>query len=224
MGINDVIKKSVLEGFSSGNVGVFSIFITLGLAVVFGLYIFFIYRITAKSGFFSRNFNMSLAVLPVITAGILVTMQNSLVISLGMVGALSIVRFRNAVKDTADLTFLFWSISIGIILGAREYTTAVILSLLITILVLGLDRLPRLREPYLLVVMGNHSLEEKTILTAAAPLCKRCIIRSHSISQKGTEFIVELQVRDANKLVDSVAQLDGVSSVNLMSHDGEVRF
>lgn len=224
MGINDIIKKSVLEGFSSGNVGAFSICITLGLAVIFGLYIFFIYRITAKSGFFSRNFNMSLAVLPVITAGILVTMQNSLVISLGMVGALSIVRFRNAVKDTADLTFLFWSISIGIILGAREYTTAVILSLLITILVIGLDRLPRLREPYLLVVMGERSLEEKSILAVVAPYCKRCVVRSHSISQKGTEFIIELQARDANALVNSVSQLGGVSSVNLMSHDGEIRF
>lgn len=224
MGINDVIKRSVLEGFSTGNVAVSSIIVTLGLAVVFGLYIFFIYRITAKSGFFSRNFNMSLAVLPVITAGILLTMQNSLVISLGMVGALSIVRFRNAVKDTADLTFLFWSISIGIILGAREFETAFILSLFITVLVIGLDRLPKLRNPYLLVVTGTSALEESKLIEAVKPFAKKLVVRSHSVSQNGTEYIVELQVKEADKMVNAISQLTEVSSVNLMSHDGEVRF
>ncbi len=224
MGINDVIKRSVLEGFSTGNVAVSSIIVTLGLAVVFGLYIFFIYRITAKSGFFSRNFNMSLAVLPVITAGILLTMQNSLVISLGMVGALSIVRFRNAVKDTADLTFLFWSISIGIILGAREFETAFILSLFITVLVIGLDRLPKLRNPYLLVVTGTSELEESKLVEAVKPFSKKLVVRSHSVSQNGTEYIVELQVKEADKMVNAISQLTEVSSVNLMSHDGEVRF
>lgn len=224
MGINDVIKRSVLEGFSTGNVAVSSIIVTLGLAVVFGLYIFFIYRITAKSGFFSRNFNMSLAVLPVITAGILLTMQNSLVISLGMVGALSIVRFRNAVKDTADLTFLFWSISIGIILGAREFETAFILSLFITVLVIGLDRLPKLRNPYLLVVTGTSEFEESKLVEAVKPFSKKLVVRSHSVSQNGTEYIVELQVKEADKMVNAISQLTEVSSVNLMSHDGEVRF
>lgn len=224
MGINDVIKRSVLEGFSTGNVAVSSIIVTLGLAVVFGLYIFFIYRITAKSGFFSRNFNMSLAVLPVITAGILLTMQNSLVISLGMVGALSIVRFRNAVKDTADLTFLFWSISIGIILGAREFETAFILSLFITVLVIGLDRLPKLRNPYLLVVTGTSELEESKLVEAVKPFSKKLVVRSHSVSQNGTEYIVELQVKEADKMINAISQLTEVSSVNLMSHDGEVRF
>ena len=114
MSFQDVIKKSVLQGFSSTNLSTAAIVTTLAFATVLGLYIYFIYRITTKSGFYSRGFNKSLAVLPVITSGILLAMQGSIVISLGMVGALSIVRFRNAVKETTDLTFLFWSISLAL--------------------------------------------------------------------------------------------------------------
>ena len=109
MSFTDVIKKSVLEGFHTGDLSTVSMAVTLAMAAAMGLFIYVVYRLTAKGSFYNRDFNKSLATLPVITAGILLAMQSNLVISLGMVGALSIVRFRNAVKDPADLTFLFWS-------------------------------------------------------------------------------------------------------------------
>ena len=115
MSFTDVIKKSVLEGFTQSSLSTAAVVAALGLAVLFGLYIYFIYRCTTHSGFYNRDFNKSLATLPVITTGILLAMQSNFVVSLGMVGALSIVRFRNAVKDSMDLTFLFWSISLGIV-------------------------------------------------------------------------------------------------------------
>ena len=147
MSFTDMIKKSVLEGFHTGDLSTATIAVTLGMAVAMGLFIYLVYRLTAKGSFYNRGFNKSLATLPVITAGILLAMQSNLVISLGMVGALSIVRFRNAVKDPADLTFLFWSISMGIIVGAGLYKLAVLLSLAATVLIMGLDLIPTFRAP-----------------------------------------------------------------------------
>lgn len=224
MGFKDIIKNSVLEGFVASDLTTLDIAIVLGVSVLLGLYIYFLYRVTSKSGFYNRGFNKSLAVLPVITAAIMLAMQSNLVISLGMVGALSIVRFRNAVKDPADLTFLFWSISMGIIVGAGLFELAVILSLFITVLVWGLDLLPVLRMPCLLVVSAVAETDEKALLACIKDFCPKAKVRSRNISQRGMEWIIELQVKDGAGLVQRVSGFMGVTAVNLMSHDGEVRF
>lgn len=224
MSFTDIIKKSVLEGFDAGDLTTTSILVTLGMAVLLGLYIYGIYRFSSKGGFYNRGFNKSLATLPLITAGIMLAMQSNLVISLGMVGALSIVRFRNAVKDPADLTFLFWSISMGIIVGAGLYELAILISLCATVLLLGLDLLPAFRAPCLLVVSGEAGMVEAELLSAVKAFSPRAKIRSRNLSKKGTEWILEVSVKDEAGLVGSVAAVGGVVSVNLLSHDGEVRF
>jgi len=224
MSFTDVIKKSVLEGFHAGDLPTISMAITLGMAVAMGLFIYAVYRLTAKGSFYNRGFNKSLATLPVITAGILLAMQSNLVISLGMVGALSIVRFRNAVKDPADLTFLFWSISMGIIVGAGLFELAILLSLAATVLIMGLDLIPTFRAPCMLVVSGESGMEEAELIHCVKSVCPRVRIRSRNISKRGLEWILEVSVKDGADLVNQVAAIPGVISVNLMSHDGEVRF
>ena len=224
MGFTDVIKKSVLEGFHAGDLSTVSMVVTLGMAVAMGLFIYLVYRMTAKGSFYNRDFNKSLATLPVITAGILLAMQSNLVISLGMVGALSIVRFRNAVKDPADLTFLFWSISMGIIVGAGLFELAILLSLAATVLILGLDLIPTFRAPCLLVVSGETDMKEADLIQCVKANCSRIRVRSRNIGKRGYEWILEVAVRDGSDLVTKVAAVPGVISVNLMSHDGEVRF
>lgn len=224
MSFADVIKKSVLEGFQTGDLSSISMAVTLGMAAAMGLFIYVVYRLTAKGSFYNRDFNKSLATLPVITAGILLAMQSNLVISLGMVGALSIVRFRNAVKDPADLTFLFWSISMGIIVGAGLFELAVLLSLAATVLILGLDLIPTFRAPCMLVVSGESDMKEADLLRCVKSTCPRVRIRSRNISKRGLEWILEVSVKDGGDLVSRVADVPGVVSVNLMSHDGEVRF
>lgn len=224
MGFTDVIKNSVLEGFHAGDLSTVTLAVTLAMAVAMGLFIYAVYRMTAKGSFYNRDFNKSLATLPVITAGILLAMQSNLVISLGMVGALSIVRFRNAVKDPADLTFLFWSISMGIIVGAGLFELAILLSLAATVLILGLDLLPSFRAPCLLVVSGEKDMQESDLIRCVKSLCPRIRVRSRNISKRGMEWILEVSVKDGAELVTQVAAVSGVVSVNLMSHDGEVRF
>ena len=223
MSFTDMIKKSVLEGFAAGDLTAASIALTLGIAVVLGLYIYFVYRVSARGGFYNRNFNRSLATMPVITAAILLAMQSNLVISLGMVGALSIVRFRNAVKDAGDLTYLFWSISVGIVAGAGLYVLAVILSLCVTVLVLVLDLIPTLRAPCMLVVSGESAEAEEAMLACVRKQAGRVRVRSRNVSRTGAEWIIELQVKEESALMAELCALPGIRSANLLSHDGELR-
>ena len=224
MNFSDVIKNSVLERFNAGDLSTMTIMMTLVMAAAMGVFIFGVYRITAKGSFYNRDFNKSLAVLPPITAGIMLAMQSNLVISLGMVGALSIVRFRNAVKNPADLTFLFWSISMGIVVGAGLMELALLMSLGITVLIFVLDLIPTFRAPCLLVISGESGMDETALMDCVRHCSSRMRVRSRSITRKGMEWILEVSVRDEKTLVSQVAEIPGVVSLNLMSHDGDLRF
>ncbi|MBR2924297.1 MAG: DUF4956 domain-containing protein [Clostridia bacterium] len=224
MSIRDTIKDSLLQSLQANTISTSTIGITLGLAIVFGLYIFFIYRITSRNGFYNSDFNKSLATLPVVTAAILLAMNSNLTISLGMVGALSIVRFRNAVKNPSDLTFLFWSISIGIVVGACLYELAIFLCLAVTVLIGLLNLIPSLRAPCLLVVSADSSEAEPELAAQVKKYAKTGKIRSRNISKRGVEWIWELQPKNEEELVRTIAQTASVTSVHLMTHDGNVRF
>lgn len=223
MSFSDALKKSVLEGFTAGDLTTTKIIVALGLAAVIGLYIFFVYRLTTKSNFYSRSFNKSLAVLPVITTVILLAMSSNIVISLGMVGALSIVRFRNAVKDSMDLTFLFWSISAGIVIGAGLYELAVVASLAISLFMAFLDVIPSFKAPCLMVVSAENSNVETAIMKVLKAHTKKVSLRSRNITLTGMELIFELQVKDYSALSDEISQIAGVTSTSVLSHNGELR-
>ena len=159
MSFKDVIKNSVLEAFSASDLFTSTILLTIALSAVMGFYVYAIYRLDARSSFYSRDFNKTLALLPSITASIVLAMQSNLVVSLGMVGALSIVRFRNAVKNPSDLAYLFWSISLGILLGAQLYELTFFAALIFTAMTFFIDLLPSFRAPFLGGgVMKNEAL------------------------------------------------------------------
>lgn len=224
MNFNDMIKKTVLEKFQAGNVTTTSTIITLGMAILLGLFIYFVYRMNTRSGFYNRGFNKSLATLPVITAAIMLAMGSNLTISLGMVGALSIVRFRNAVKDSVDLTYLFWSIGAGIIAGAGLFELAIFLSLAVAVLVSALDLIPVLKAPCMLVVSGKNVEIEELIMAIIKEYSKAVKIKSRNINKRGVEWIFEMQITDEVNMVRRIAEIETIDSVHLMTHDGEVRF
>lgn len=224
MSIKDAIKKSVLQEFTDPAVTMGDIAASLGMAAVLALYIYLIYKLVTRSAFYSRDFNKSLAMLPVITAGILLAMQSSFVISLGSVGALSIVRFRNAVKDPMDLVFLFWSISIGIVCGAKLYALAVLLSLVLTVLVFVLDFIPAAKSPMLLVMNGSDASVETALQPILKQQAKAAHMKSRNLTTAGIDLIVELRPNDPAALVQACAALPGVQSVSLLDHDGQIRY
>lgn len=150
-------------------------------------------------------------------------MQSSIVISLGMVGALSIVRFRTAIKDPMDLLFLFWSIGTGIICGAGLYKIAVILAVLITVGILLLDMMPVKISPYLLII----NAEDKELEDKIFSLIKECNsaykLKSKNITANGMDMILEIRTKKEKELVNKMSEIKGISAVSLLAHDGEVK-
>lgn len=224
MGFQDVFKKSFLEGFTSMDITSAKIAATLFMTALLALYIFFIYRLVTRKVFYSKNFNISLAAMALITAAIILAMQSNLVISLGMVGALSIIRFRTAIKDPMDLVFLFWSISIGIICGAGLYEVALVTSVAVTVFILVLDLLPVAKAPMMLVVNSSVMDGEAAILEVVDKYAKSYKIKSRNLSKGRLDMVVELRVKDESGLVSEVAGLEGMISASLIAHDGEVTF
>ena len=224
MGFKEVFKKSFLEGFTSMDITTGKIAATLIVTALLALYIFAIYRLVTRKVFYSKNFNISLAVMSLITAAIILAMQSNLVISLGMVGALSIVRFRTAIKDPMDLAFLFWSISIGIICGAGLYEIALVTSVGVTVFILVLDMLPVGKAPMMLVVNSSEMNGEKAVLDVVGKYARYYKVKSRNLSKGRLDLVIELKVKEESALVSEVAALDGMLSASMISHDGEVTF
>ena len=224
MGFKDVFKKSFLEGFTSMDITTAKIAATLFVAALLALYVFAIYRLVTRKVFYSKNFNISLAAMSIITAAIILAMQSNLVISLGMVGALSIVRFRTAIKDPMDLVFMFWSISIGIICGAGLYEVALVTSVAVTIFILVLDMIPVSKAPMMLVVNSSKMDGEQQILDVVGKYTKSYKVKSRNLSNGRLDMVVELRVKEESALVSEVAALEGMIGASLIAHDGEVTF
>ena len=224
MGFKDVFKKSFLEGFTSMDITTGKIAATLIVTALLALSIFAIYRLVTRKVLYSKNFNISLAVMSLITSAIILAMQSNLVISLGMVGALSIVRFRTAIKDPMDLAFLFWSISIGIICGAGLYEIALVTSVGVTVFILVLDMLPVGKAPMMLVVNSSEMNGEKAVLDVVGKYARYYKVKSRNLSKGRLDLVIELKVKEESALVSEVAALDGMLSASMISHDGEVTF
>ena len=164
MSFSDIFKKSFLDGFASTDINIYTATAAMMITCVLALYIFVVYRVLTRKTFYSKNFNIALAGIALITSGIILTIQSSIVVSLGMVGALSIVRFRTAIKDPMDLMFLFWSIAVGIICGVGMAEIAIILSIIMTAGILILNHLPVAKAPMILVVNASDLAAEENIM------------------------------------------------------------
>lgn len=219
----DIFKKSFLEGYANIELSAKQIVVVIGFAVLLGLYIYAVYRFMTKKTFYSKSFNASLVLMSVITAAIILTVQSSVVISLGMVGALSIVRFRTAVKDPMDLAFLFWSISVGIICGAGLVEIALILSVVATVVIYILDRIPVLKSPMILIVNSSQDADS-SILEEVKKNSAYFEEKSRVLTNGTLELVYELRTKDVPALSKAVSAVSGVSSVSVLSHDGEVSF
>lgn len=223
MSFSDVLKKSFLEGFVSSNITTTDICVTMIVAACIGLYIYFVYRKMSQKTFYSKSFNISLVALAMLTAAIILAIQSSVVISLGMVGALSIVRFRTAIKNPMDLVYLFWAISAGIVCGTGLFELALIVSVFVTIAVVALEYMPAVKEPKLLVINAKDPEEETVILDVVSKYVKKYKIKSRNLTSDNIDLllVVSISEKDA-ELVKEIKKINGVNSVSLMSHNGEV--
>lgn len=224
MNFIDVFKKSFLEGYASSNLTVKSIVICMLITILVSAYIFLVYRLVNRNAFYNKNFNVSLPAMAIITAAIILTIQSNIVISLGMVGALSIVRFRTAIKDPMDLVFLFWAISVGIICGAGLAVIAVIASAALTVGILIAEKLPVARAPQILLVNSGTFESEDDIMEVIRKYCSLYKVKARNLTQDHLDMAVEVRVKEEGRLVRELMKVENVTSASIVAHDGEVTF
>ena len=220
MSFNDIFKSSFLE-----NVSEFSILDTvigLAVALVIGLFIFIIYKKTLTGVMYSSGFALTLVGLSLVTTLVIMAVTSNVVLSLGMVGALSIVRFRTAIKEPLDLAFLFWSIAAGIVLAAGFIPLAVIGSAIIgVILLLFVNRKSHV-NPYILVLQCADSATEATAKAYLETKTQRCVLKSKAVQAGNIEVNLELRLKSDNTdFINELSAMDGVTSAALVSYNGD---
>lgn len=218
---DNIFKSSFMDKVSV--VSVIDVVIALALAFVLGLFIMQVYKKTFKGVMYSSSFANSLLALTLITTLIILAVTSNVILSLGMVGALSIVRFRSAIKEPMDIAFLFWSISVGIVLGAGLIPLAIIGSIFIGIIMLIFINKKMADSPYVLVVNCKNDKTEKNVISLINESVKKNVIKSKTISPTaGIEMTIEVSLKDdTTDFVNSISNIDGVSNVVLVSYNGD---
>lgn len=220
MTFNDILKSSFLE--KAVEFSVLDVLIGMGLAFALGLFIFFVYKKTFSGVMYSASFGVSLIAMTLITTLIIMAVTSNIILSLGMVGALSIVRFRTAVKEPMDIAFLFWAISAGIVTGAGLLPLAIIGSAFIgVILILFVNRKGG-DIPYIIMVScdGESPVEQVTGLIQGNT--KKSVLKSKALSRNGVELTLEVRLREQSAdFMNSILAVEGVTNAVLVSYNGE---
>ena len=222
MSFKDMIKTSVLNSFVS-DITPYRIAIVLAVSLVLGIYVFMVYRMAVNNEFYSKDFNRTLVLMAVVTAAIVLAVQSNLVISLGMVGALSIVRYRTAIKSSLDLFFLFWAISIGIICGAGLYLLAVALCIVVTV---GLFITGKMASPIglgLLVVNCDSVETADSVIESIKPVTKFLRLKNKTVAEDNVELILEYKPCDEKALDKALNGNASVRKYAIMNYDRETR-
>ena len=220
MTFSDVFKSSFLSNINSFST--LDVLLALGLSFVLGLFIFLIYKKTYQGVMYSDSFGVSLIAMSMITSLVIIAVTSNVVLSLGMVGALSIVRFRTAIKEPMDIAFLFWAIAVGIVLGAGLLPLAVIGSVIIGIIIVVFSTRKIGDTPYILVVNCENEETENTTNTLVKEEAKKSVLKSKSVNKLGIELTYEVRIKGDNTgFVNKVSACEGVTNAVLVSYNGE---
>ena len=220
MTFSDIFKSSFLENVMA--VSVLDMALALILSFCLGLFIFYVYRKTFSGVMYSSSFGVTLIALTMITTLVILAVTSNVVLSLGMVGALSIVRFRTAIKEPLDIAFLFWSIAAGIVLAAGMIPLAVIGSVIIGVVLMIFANRKSYVRPYIAVIHCDGKDSEDTAMEYLRSQTERCSLKSKSVQKGFIELNTEIRLKDDNTdFVNTLADLPGVQSAVLVTYNGE---
>ncbi len=220
MTFNDIFKSSFLENVAS--VSILDMALALVLAFGLGLFIFLVYKKTYQGVMYSSSFGTTLVALTMITTVVILAVTSNVVLSLGMVGALSIVRFRTAIKEPLDIAFLFWSIAVGIVLAAGLILLAVIGSVAIGLILLVFVNKKSYCNPYILVLSCDGSESERDATEFLGQQVSKCVIKSKTVQKDMVELNLEIRMKDGSTdFINTLAAMDGIRSAVLVSYNGE---
>ena len=216
----DIFKSSFLENVNA--IPVFDMALTMALAFGLGLFIFFVYKKSYSGVMYSASFGVTLIGLTMVTALVILAVTSNIVLSLGMVGALSIVRFRTAIKEPSDIVFLFWAIADGIVLAAGLIPLAVFGSLLIGLVLLVFSRNKSFDSPYILVIHCADPEAEAISRELVRRSVKKLSLKSKSVAKGAIELNYEVRLKDADSsFINELADLPGVSHTVMVSYNGD---
>ncbi len=220
MSFNDIFKSSFIENVSS--ISLLDMAVTMLIAFGLGVFIFLVYKKTYAGVMYSSSFGVTLVALTMITSLVILAVTSNVVLSLGMVGALSIVRFRTAIKEPLDIAFLFWAIAVGIVLAAGMIPLAVFGSVFIGIIILIFANHKDASNPYIVVLECDGSKSEEAALEFLMKHTRRCVVKSKTARKDQVELNLEVRLRDSNTgFVNELASLEGVKSAVLVSYNGD---
>ncbi len=220
MTFNDIFKSSFLENVTS--VSILDMLIAMILAFAIGMFIFLVYKKTYQGVMYSSSFGVTLVALTMITTLVILAVTSNVVLSLGMVGALSIVRFRTAIKEPLDIAFLFWSIAVGIVLAAGIIPLAVFGSIIIGVILIVFVNKKTSLMPYIIVLScAGHDAETKANDFIRSKV-NRFVVKSKSVQKENIELNIEIRLKDDNTdFINELADMDGIKSAVLVSYNGE---
>lgn len=222
MNFEDIFKSSFLENVTS--VSLLDMALALILAFGLGLFIFFVYKKTYNGVMYSASFGTTLVALTMITTVVILAVTSNVVLSLGMVGALSIVRFRTAIKEPLDIAFLFWSIAVGIVLAAGMIPLAVIGSVIIGVILLIFVNRKSHANPYMVVLSCTDYESEKKAKEFLDTKTLRCVVKSKTAQKGFVELNMEIRLKDDNTdFINALSDMNGVNSAVLVSYNGDYR-
>ncbi len=220
MTFNDIFKSSFMENMTS--VSIIDMVVALVLAFGLGMFIFLVYKKTFSGVMYSSSFGVTLVALTMITTLVILAVTSNVVLSLGMVGALSIVRFRTAIKEPLDIAFLFWAIAAGIVLAAGLLVPAVAGSGMIGIMLLVMANKKPYLNPYIVVLCCDGHDSEQQAVGFLRQQVRRCVVKSKTAQKGSVELNMEIRMKgDNTDFINTVAELPGVSSAVLVSYNGE---
>lgn len=223
MSFRDIFKKGFLTSYANIEITFRYAVLAMLVCLLISLVICAVYYFKSRKYFFSKEFAVSLVALSVITVSVILTIQASVVVSLGMVGALSIVRFRTAIKNPLDLVFLFWSIATGIICGAGLYFIALPLTLILGIAILLSDEVPGVARNRILVLDGSYPFDESQTMSIVKKYANWYNVRTQSVHNDSVNLIVEVRkVKDSAGLIRELKQTGVFHDVALLVQEGTI--
>jgi uncharacterized membrane protein YhiD involved in acid resistance len=220
MSFSDIFKSSFLENVAS--VSILDMVLAMVLAFGLGLFIYLIYKKTYQGVMYSSSFGLTLVALTMITTLVILAVTSNVVLSLGMVGALSIVRFRTAIKEPLDIAFLFWAIAAGIVLAAGMIPLAVFGSVIIGLILLFFANRRESSDPYITVLRCSSSESEKAASAFLQEKVSKCVVKSKTVRKDQIELTMEIRLNDDNTdFINALAGIEGVESAVLVSYNGD---
>ena len=219
LSFTDIIKKGVLDLDVFQGISIVQVLTGLGLSLCIGLFIYYIYQKCYRGVVYSHSFNVTLVLMTMITTLVITTISTNIVLSLGMVGALSIVRFRTAIKDPLDIVFMFWAIAVGIATGAGVYSVSIVGSIVLGLTVYILSRTNTRVSSYLLILHYEESAQEEV----KRRLSKiNHVLKSKTVRKQDVELTVEIKMKEEQTgFVNELSMVEGVKDVAIVSYNGD---